>query len=183
MNTVDFWTVLYNFCQSVMEGNGVGGRQPIITEKHLKNKMITSCFLSCIITEQIRLFSIGWYHKQRLGTHWLSAVLSFLVQSPQQNGCMGAYRVIDLEQFPIRIPTDKAPIPLTKFGICSFFFFFFCHSPFFFFSFFLLFPFSFFSSFFHLFFFFFPVSPCQIHSVSVRLSWDDPCLHNNNKLY
>ena len=49
----------------------------------------------------------------------------------QQNGCMGAYRVIDLEQFPVRISTDKAPTPLTKFGICSFFFFFFCHSPFF----------------------------------------------------
>ena len=70
-----------------------------------------------------------WYHKQRLGTHWLSAVLSFWVQSPQQNGCMGAYRVINLEQFPVRISTDKAPTPLTKFGICSFFFF--CHSPFF----------------------------------------------------
>ena len=34
--------------------------------------------------------------------------LSFLVQSPQQNGCMGAYTVIDLEQFPVRISTDKA---------------------------------------------------------------------------
>ena len=53
--------------------------------------------------------------------------------APQQNGCMGAYRVIDLEQFPVRISTDKAPTPLTKFGpICSFFFFFFCHSPLFF---------------------------------------------------
>ena len=51
--------------------------------------------------------------------------------APQQNGCMGAYRVIDLEQFPVRISTDKAPTPLTKSGICSFFFFFFCHSPFF----------------------------------------------------
>ena len=49
----------------------------------------------------------------------------------QQNGCMGAYRVIDLEQFPVRISTDRAPTPLTKFGISSFFFFFFCHSPFF----------------------------------------------------
>ena len=49
----------------------------------------------------------------------------------QQNGCMGAYRVIDSEQFPVRISKDKTPTPLTKFGICSFFFFFFCHSPFF----------------------------------------------------
>ena len=48
----------------------------------------------------------------------------------QQNGCMGAYRVIESEQFPVRISKDKAPTPLTKFGIC-FFFFFFCHSPFF----------------------------------------------------
>ena len=88
-----------------------------------------------------------------------------LVQSPQQNVCMGTYMVIDLEQFPVRISTDKAPTPLTKFGICSFFFFF-CHS-------------FFFSSFFFL--FFFSVSPCQIHGVSVRFSWDDPCLHNNNK--
>ena len=55
-----------------------------------------------------------------------------LVQSPQQNGCMGTYMVIDLKQFPVRISTDKAPTPLTKFGICSFFLFF-CHSPFFFF--------------------------------------------------
>ena len=121
-----------------------------------------------------------WYHKQRLGTHWLSAVLSFLVQLTQQNGCMGAYRVIDLEQFPVRISTDKAPTPLTKFGICSFFFFFFfffCHS---FFSVF----FSLFFPFFFLFFFLpFSVSPRQIHGVSVRFSWDDPCLHNNNKEY
>ena len=73
-----------------------------------------------------------WYRKHWLGTHWLSAVLSFFGSIiPQQNGCMGAYRVIDLEQFPVRISTDKAPTPLTKFGICSFFFFFFCHSPFF----------------------------------------------------
>ena len=49
----------------------------------------------------------------------------------QQNGCIGAYRVINLEQFPVQISKDKAPTPLTKFGICSFFFFFFCHSPFF----------------------------------------------------
>ena len=84
-----------------------------------------------------------------------------LVQSPQQNGCMGTYMVIDLEQFPVRISTDKAPTPLTKFGICSFFLFF-CHSPFF-------------------SFFFSSVSPCQIHGVSVRFSWDDPCFHNNNK--
>ena len=60
-----------------------------------------------------------------------------LVQSPQQNGCMGTYMVIDLEQFPVRISTDKAPTPLTKFGICSFFLFF-CHSPLFSSSFFLL---------------------------------------------
>ena len=64
----------------------------------------------------------------------------------QENGCMGAYRVIDLEQFPVRLSTDKAPTPLTKFGICSFFFFFFCHSPFFF-------PFFFFPFFFFSFFF------------------------------
>ena len=63
--------------------------------------------------------------------------------APQQNGCVGAYRVIDLEQFPVRISTDKAPTPLTKFAICSFFFF--CHSFFFFFFFFL---FYFFFSFF-----------------------------------
>ena len=61
-----------------------------------------------------------------------------LAQSPQQNGCMGTYMVIDLEQFPVRISTDKAPKPLTKFGICSFFLFF-CHSPFFFFFLFFLF--------------------------------------------
>ena len=64
----------------------------------------------------------------------------------QQNGCMGAYRVTDLEQFPVRISTDKAPTPLTKFGICSSFFVFFCYSPFFLSS---------------------SVSPCQIHGVSV----------------
>ena len=137
-----------------------------------------------------------WYHKQRLGTHWLSAVLSFLVQLTQQNGCMGAYRVIDLEQFPVRISTDKAPTQLTKFGICSFFFFFFfffCdrrrkrrkrrkNKSQFFFRFFSLF---FFLFFFFFFFFFLPfsVSPRQIHGVSVRFSWDDPCLHNNNKEY
>ena len=40
-----------------------------------------------------------------------------LVQSPQQNGCMGTYMVIDLEQFPVRISTDKAPTPLTTLGI------------------------------------------------------------------
>ena len=40
----------------------------------------------------------------------------------QQNGCMGAYRVINLEQFPVWISKDKALTPLTKFGICSFFF-------------------------------------------------------------
>ena len=33
---------------------------------------------------------------------------------------MGAYRVIDLEQFPVRISTDKAPTPLTTFGILFF---------------------------------------------------------------
>ena len=38
---------------------------------------------------------------------------------------------MDKEQFPVRISMDKAPTPLTKIGICSFFFFFFCHSPFF----------------------------------------------------
>ena len=31
------------------------------------------------------------------------------------------------------------------------------------------------------FFLSFSVSPWQIHGVSVRFSWDDPCLHNNNK--
>ena len=87
----------------------------------------------------------------------------------QQNGCMGAYRVIDLEQFPVWISTDKAPTPLTKFGICSFFFFFFCHSPFFF---------PFFFPLFFSFLFSFSVSPCQIHGVSVRFSWDNPCLHH-----
>ena len=51
----------------------------------------------------------------------------------------------------------KSSDTLTKFWICSFFFFFFCHSPF---------------------FLSFSVSPCQIHGVSVRFSWDDPCLHN-----
>ena len=76
----------------------------------------------------------------------------------QENGCMGAYRVIDLEQFPVRISTDKTPTPLTKFGICSFFFFFFCHS-----------------------FLSFSVWLCQIHGVLVRFSLDDPCFHNNNK--
>ena len=80
----------------------------------------------------------------------------------QQNGCMGAYRVINLEQFLVRISTDKAPTPLTKFGICSFFFFFLSLSCL---SFFLC----------------LSVSPCQIHGVPVRFSWDDPCLHNNNK--
>ena len=37
--------------------------------------------------------------------------------APRQNGCMGADRVIDLKQFPVRISTDKAPTPLTTLGI------------------------------------------------------------------
>ena len=36
-------------------------------------------------------------------------------------------------------------------------------------------------SFFLSFFLSFSVLPCQIHGVLVRFSWDDPCLHNNNK--
>ena len=31
------------------------------------------------------------------------------------------------------------------------------------------------------FFLSFSVSPCHIHGVSICFSWDDPCLHNNNK--
>ena len=123
-------------------------------------------------TRNAAIFSAGfcltrWYHKQRLGTHRLSAVLSFLVQSPQQNGCMGAYTVIDLEQFPVRISTDKAD---TTNKIWDLFFLFVSSSvtPFF----------------FSLFSFLLPLyraSACQIHGVSVPFSWDDPCLHNNNK--
>ena len=60
-------------------------------------------------------------------TQWGFVVFGSIALT-QQIGCMGAYRVIDLEQFPVRISTDKAPTPLTKFGICSFFFFLFCHS-------------------------------------------------------
>ena len=92
--------------------------------------------------------------------------LSFLVQSPQQNGCMGAYTVIDLEQFPVRISTDKAD---TTNKIWDLFFLFVSSSvtPFFF--------------FFLLFLPLYRASACQIHGVSVPFSWDDPCLHNNNK--
>ena len=83
-------------------------------------------------TRNVAIFSADfclthWYHKQRLGTQ-CGFVAFGSVALTQQNGCMGAYRVIDLEQFPVRISTDKAPTPLTKFGICSFFFFFFCQS-------------------------------------------------------
>ena len=64
----------------------------------------------------------SWYHKP--ARHTLTQCgFVILVQSPHSQ--------IYLEQFSVRISTDKAPTPLTKFGICSFFFFFFCHSPFF----------------------------------------------------
>ena len=83
-------------------------------------------------TRNVAIFSADfcltrWYHKQRLGAQ-CGFVVFGSVTLTQQNGCMGAYRVIDLEQFPVRIAKDKAPTPVTKFGICSFFFFFFCHS-------------------------------------------------------
>ena len=56
------------------------------------------------------------------------------IATTQQSGCMGAYRIIDLEQFPVRISNNKAPTPLTTSGILFFtvflfrpFFFFFFH--------------------------------------------------------
>ena len=61
-------------------------------------------------------------------TSLIFLVFHKIFASCKQNGCMGAYKVIDLEQFPVRISTDKAPTPLTKYGI---YYFFFCHSRFF----------------------------------------------------
>ena len=61
-------------------------------------------------------------------TSLIFLVFHKILASCKQNGCMGAYKVIDLEQFPVRISTDKAPTPLTKYGI---YYFFFCHSRFF----------------------------------------------------
>ena len=42
------------------------------------------------------------------------------IATTQQNGCSGAYWVIELEQFPVPISKDKAPTPLTTVGILFF---------------------------------------------------------------
>ena len=87
---------------------------------------------------------------QALGRHILTQC-SFAafgsIALTQQNGCKGALRVIDSEQFPFRISKDPAPTPLPTVGILfiftaflfpfvavvvcfSFFFFSFCCSCF-----------------------------------------------------
>ena len=64
-----------------------------------------------------QIFVSCWDHKQWLGTHWLCCFVVFgSIALTQQNGCMGAYRVIDLEQFPFWICRDKALTLLTKLG-------------------------------------------------------------------
>ena len=42
------------------------------------------------------------------------------IATTQQNVCNGAYRVIELEQFPVRISKDNAPTPLATFGTLFF---------------------------------------------------------------
>ena len=47
-----------------------------------------------------------WYHKQRLGPHWLSAVLSFLVQLPTVKwlyGCLQCNQLITISSSNLRI--------------------------------------------------------------------------------
>ena len=39
------------------------------------------------------------------------------IAQTQQNGFNGAHRVIDLEQFPVRISKDEAPTPLPSVGL------------------------------------------------------------------
>ena len=57
---------------------------------------------------------------QALGRHTLtqSSYVAFgSIALTQQNGCKGALRVIDSEQFPVRISKDPAPTPLPTVGI------------------------------------------------------------------
>ena len=55
-----------------------------------------------------------------MGRHTLtqSSYVAFgSIALTQQNGCKGALRVIDSEQFPVRISKDPAPTPLPTVGI------------------------------------------------------------------
>ena len=56
----------------------------------------------------------------KVSAHTDGFVVFGSVALTQQNGCMGAYRVIDSKQFPVLISKDKAPTPLTTFGILFF---------------------------------------------------------------
>ena len=55
-------------------------------------------------------FCLTRWYQQTTARHTLTrcGFVVFGSIAPQQNGCMGAYRVIDLEQFPVWISTDKA---------------------------------------------------------------------------
>ena len=97
-------------------------RSPISTNQRREMLLFFSADFSLTLVSQ----TTAWHTLTQCGF-----VVFGSITLTQQNGCMGAYRVIDLEQFPVRISKDKALIPLTTFGIWSFFFFFFCHSPFF----------------------------------------------------
>ena len=56
----------------------------------------------------------------KVSSHTDGFVVFGSVALTQQNGCMGAYRVIDSKQFPVLISKDKAPTPPTTFGILFF---------------------------------------------------------------